>query len=283
MGDDRNSQMDRRQFWTSAAAWALLAASHDKVAGAALGSTPTPARGGNATPRIVGLRLLTTASPAEMKDFYQGLLGLPVLDERPGEITFAAGASRLTFVHVETGNGDPFYHFAFNIPENKILAARKWQKERTRLIPPGEDQRDPDYPDDVVDYSHWNAHSIFFWDPGGNLVEYIARHDLENSAPGPFGTEDILYASEIAFIVDDVRDTAAEIEKAFGLEQYRGGSHAFTAVGDERGLLLVMERGRMLGFGEARPADCFPTIARIHGSEPARYPFPDLPYEITAG
>lgn len=150
------------------------------------------------------------------------------------------------------------------------------------MIPARENLRDPDYPDDVIAFRHWNAHSVFFWDPGGNIVEYIARHDLKNSARGPFSSEDILYASEIAFIVDDVRGTALDLRRAFELEQYRGGSERFTAVGDERGLLLVMKRGRNLGFTEPKPADCFATIARVQGAGPARYAFPDFPYEITS-
>ena len=291
MDDSKWFEMNRRQFWTRAAAWTLLAATHGKIAGAAPGSESSPGNrpSGNdepTVPRILGLRLLTVAPLSEMKGFYRELLGLPVLAEKPGELTFRAGASRLTFVHVDPGNldsGRPFYHFAFNIPENKILAAREWQRERTRLLPPGENLRDPDFPADVVDFSHWNAHSVFFWDPGGNLVEYIARHDLHNSAPGPFGTDDILYASEIAFIVDDVRTTAGELRSAFELEQYRGGSDQFMAVGDEVGLLLVMKRGRNLGFGEGKAAGCYATAAHVQGAGPSRYSFPELPYEIRVG
>jgi len=293
MDDGGSPQMDRRQFWTRAAAWALMAAAHGRIVGAtpgsgsSLGGRPV-ASDGSSAPRILGLRLATAAPLTEMKEFYRGLLGFRVLEEKPGELTFRAGASRLTFIHVDSDHLDsdqenPFYHFAFNIPENKILAAREWQKKRTKLIPPGENLRDPEFPADVVDFSHWNAHSVFFWDPGGNLVEYIARHDLNNGAPGPFGTDDILYASEIAFIVDDVRATASKLRLAFELEQYRGGSDQFTAVGDEHGLLLVMKRGRNLGFGEGKPADCYATSAHVHGTGPSRYSFPELPYEITVG
>ena len=76
----------------------------------------------------------------------------------------------------------------------------------------------------MVDFSHWNAHSVFFYDPAGNVVEYIARHDLKNAAPGGFGSADILYASEIAWIVDDVAATASTLKKVVGIDQYRGAS-----------------------------------------------------------
>ena len=148
---------------------------------------------------------------------------------------------------------------------------------------PGANLRDPSMPDDVVAFRNWNAHSVFFWDPAGNLVEHIARHDLDNGAPGPFSSDDILYASEIGIIVDDVDATAAGLKETFALEQYRGGSQAFRAIGDEHGLLLAMKRGRMLGFGEARPADVFPTEASIRGAAAARYRQKGFPYEILAG
>ena len=89
-------------------------------------------------------------------------------------------------------------------------------------------------------------------------------------------------ASEIGIIVDDVDATAAALKETFALEQYRGGSQAFRAIGDEHGLLLAMQRGRMLGFGEARPADVFPTAARISGVAPASYREEGFPYEILA-
>jgi catechol-2,3-dioxygenase len=133
----------------------------------------------------------------------------------------------------------------------------------------------------VVHFRHWNAHSIFFWDPAGNLVEYIARHDLKNSAEGSFSTKDILYASEIGFISDSVTDTASGMKKALGLEQYRNGDDNFRPLGDEHGLLLVINRGRRWGYEQkAPPTDIFPTIVEIRGAQAVSYSVPNHPYEI---
>ncbi len=268
----------RRQFLGGASA---LIASHAGIFEAATGSGSAPAKDGD-TPRILALRLACAAPLATMRDFYHGTLGLPVLAEDAHSLTIAGGRSRLTFVTAEPEDGEPFYHFAFNIPENKILLAREWQLRRTRLIPPGRNLRDPDLPEDVVDYRHWNAHSLFFWDPAGNLLEYIARHDLRNPAPGPFTADDLLYASEIGIVVDDVDATAAELKKAFALEQYRSGSNAFRPIGDELGLLIAMKTGRKLGFGEAKPAAVFPTAASVSSSAAASYSPSGLPYEIVS-
>jgi hypothetical protein len=275
--DEQDPRLDRRTFLGAASAAAALGAT-------AVGRAPASSPAATAdVPRIRGLELLTAAPLARMKAFYHGSLGLRVREERADRLTVAAGETPLTFVPAGPGAGRPFYHFAFNIPENKIRAARDWQRERTPLLPIPARLRDPAYPDDVVDYSHWNAHSVFFLDPGGNVVEYIARHDLKNAAAGPFGSGDILYASEIGFIVDDVPAAAAKLKGVVGVDQYRRASDQFTALGDERGLLLVMKRGRVLSFDaeEKKAADVFRTAACVRGAGRATYRVPEFPYEIT--
>ena len=162
-------------------------------------------------PRILSLELLSGAPISAMKAFYGKTLDLAILKERADRFTVEAGETRMTFVtSADTASGrPPFYHFAFNIPENKILKALEWQKARTPMLPIPERNRAAGFPPEVVDYSHWNAHSVFFLDPAGNVVEYIARHDLKNGDSNAFSWGDILYASEIGLIVDDVAATAA--------------------------------------------------------------------------
>ena len=114
------------------------------------------------------------------------------------------------------------------------------------------------------------------------MVEYIARHDLKNAQPGPFGSGDILYASEIAFVVDEVASAATELRKVVGIDQYRGGSDQFVALGDEHGLLLVMKRGRVISFEakERKAVDVFPTTAAVRGDRRTRFALPEFPYEV---
>ena len=271
---------NRREFLRGISTTALLAAAHPILA-MTQAAKRRPWAAPNGIPLITGLRLVTSVSLSTMKDFYHGVLGLPVLAEGPTEITIAGGQTPITFANIALDSDAPFYHFAFNIPENKLLAAREWQAERTPLIPPYPRLRDSRYPKDVVHFQSWNSHSVFFWDPAGNLLEYIARHDLNNGAPGGFTSEDILYASEIAMVVDDVSATAARLRETFGLEQYRRGSEVFTAVGDESGLLLVMKRGRVLGFDEGKGAGVYPTAATIRGKAAALYTVPEFPYEVS--
>ena len=212
-----SSPIDRRHFLGSAAAAAAFFAVHDlPLAGAQAAGTPPdePKR-----PRILSLELLSGASIGAMKAFYGKTLDLRLMDERPDRFTVEAGETRITFVtSPDTVDGRaPFYHFAFNIPENKIVQALEWQKARTPMLAIPERNRAAGFPPEVVDYRHWNAHSVFFLDPAGNVVEYIARHDLKNGDSGPFSWADILYASEIALVVDDVAAAADAIKNLAAL------------------------------------------------------------------
>lgn len=267
-------RLDRRRF-ISLAAGALAA--HEGIVRA---WTP-PA---STDPRILSLQLVSAASVSELKEFYHQRLGLPVVREDSRKLTLQAGETPLTFVHRREGADRPFYHFAFNIPENKVLQARRWQKERSSLIPIPPRLRDPDFPDDVVHFRNWNAHSVFFFDPAGNVVEYIGRHDLDNAASGAFSSRDILYASEIGLIVDDVRQMSEQLKKAADVSEYNGRSDVFTALGDESGLLLVMKRGRILNFdpsSQEKAARIFPTTVRVRGLRSENFSFPGYPYQIS--
>src|SRR5262245_52584850 len=275
-------QLDRRRFLSWASAATAFFAAHECLAQEKPMQESPSGEGARVAPRIRSLELLSSAPLAKMKEFYHRTLGLAVIDEQPERLAIAAGRTRLTFVKAAAGDGKPFYHFAFNIPENKVAAAWRWQKERSPLLPIPVRLRDPKYPDDVVDYSHWNAHSIFFFDPAGNVVEYIARHDLKNAARGEFNSADILYASEIAFVVDDVAATAAKLREMAGVELYKGASDQFAAVGDEHGLLLVMKRGRVISFEspQKKAVSVFPTVVTVHGSRKSRHVLPQFPYEV---
>ncbi len=231
---------------------------------------------------IKNIRLLTSISLNIMKEFYVDTLGLTVQSEKNSEVTFIAGASTITFVKIDAKLGDPWYHFAFNIPENKLLKARAWQLERTPIIPTPKRARDPKFPDDVRHFRNWNAHSVFFWDPAGNLLEYIARHDLKNGNKGTFTSKDILNVSEIAFVVDDQHQESKDIHNNLQLDVYPKNNSFWWAMGDENGLLLCIPK-RIWGENTNNPKrfDVFSTEATIYGKVNKGYKFSNFPYQIS--
>src|SRR5438105_3176896 len=120
--DQQHPPPNRRSFLACAAASAAWIMAHRGIASGNPGPVGPPSEQYEAGPRILSLELLTAASLAAMKAFYHGALGLHVLAEERERLTIGAGKTRLTFVPAGSADGKPFYHFAFNIPENKILA-----------------------------------------------------------------------------------------------------------------------------------------------------------------
>jgi catechol 2,3-dioxygenase-like lactoylglutathione lyase family enzyme len=276
MNITNSAGFSRRRFLQAAA---TIVAAHGW--GPGTGQLHAMSRRTEAPSPLAQLDLLTAAPIDAMRQFYGTSLGLPVV--RLGErLEVHAGGSRLVFRY-DPAAAEPFYHFAFNIPENKILLAREWQAARTPLLPIPERLRDARFPPDVVDYRHWNAHSVFFLDPGGNVVEYIARHDLRNARPGAFTPDDILCASEIGLVVDDVPAVARLLSQAVGWTAYRGSSEAFTPLGDEHGLLLVFKRGRILNFqaaGTEKAARVFPTAVTVRAQRTVALRLDGFPYQL---
>jgi catechol 2,3-dioxygenase-like lactoylglutathione lyase family enzyme len=279
----KQSSLDRREMIRMASATIAFFAAHGLALGRPSGSEARIPEPTVSPPRLLKLELLSSAPLAEMKSFYHDTLGFPLVEDKKERLAVRAGSTSLSFLPSPAEHGRPFYHFAFNIPENKIRSAHAWQKQRTPLLPIPASLRDPAYPEEVVNYSHWNAHSVFFFDPAGNVVEYIARHDLKNAAAGEFGPGDILYASEIAFVVDDVAATAERLRAAAGTGQYRGASDQFAAIGDENGLLLVMKRGRIISFESPtkKAVSVFRTAASVRGAKAETHKWNEYPYELT--
>jgi hypothetical protein len=275
--------LDRRRFLATTAAAAALFALRDRPAWASQ-DVPSPPFSTEGRPRILAVELASGAPLAVLKEFYGKTLDLGIRSDKPDRFTFDAGETQMTFVQrEETGGERPFYHFAFNIPENKTLGALEWQRARTPMLPVPQSRRAAGFPAEVAFSPEWNAHSIFFLDPAGNLVEYIARHDLKNGdSSSPFGWGDLLYVSELALVVDDVAETAAALRNVAALGPYRSASDDLAAMGDELGMLMVAKRGRRL---ETTPvstegAGVHRTAVTLRGPQAVKHQLPNYPYEI---
>ncbi len=266
--------MERREFLgASSGACAILALHH--AAGPAIAAPRVALR-----PRLLDLRLNTASSIEEMAEFYAGLMEFPIEARTRDTLVVRAGATRLSFEHVEWDEGrtPPWYHVAFNVPQNQIVSVRDWQLERTPFDNNPEAPRHPDHPD-IVHFAHWDAHAVFFRDPAGNMLEHIARHTLDYSRPGRFTSRDIACCSEIALVLndEDVRPGADSIGEAAGVGRYVSSSSRFVALGDENGLVLIMRRGvSMRGR-----ADVYPTEIETRTDAPFEHEVAGFPFRIS--
>ncbi len=186
--------------------------------------------------RLLALTLYTAQLHA-LVAFYRDILGLPCT-ETPDAATFQAGATAVIFRENPDFNG--VYHFAFNIPCNRIRAAMAWLEDRgVALIRDAAGHS-------CQDFVNWNAEATYFFDPAGNIVEFIARRDLHNSSEQPFGPEALLAVSEIGIATSDVLAWNARAARDYGVlpfDKSRPGPD-FSPLGADTGLFIVVPEGR---------------------------------------
>ena len=195
-------------------------------------------------------------------------MGLELLGETPEHFTVRAGRGLLQFDGFEGKGGA--YHFAFNIPANKLAEAKAWLLERVELLEEGGQNQ--------FFSESWNAEQVYFLDADGNILEFIARHELPHASSEPFGSEHILNVSEIGWVVPEVAATLAAF-KRLGLTPYRKAGQKFAAVGDAYGLLIVAQTNRPW-FPTKIKAGVAPLELTFSSTTPFAYTEPGLPYRV---
>jgi len=176
---------------------------------------------------------LYTSQPSVLEDFYKHILGLKLVDKLDDELLFELKNSKLRFIRKESSRP---YHFAFNIASNKIKEALEWLKSRVSIL------KNKD--DDIVDFPAWNAESIYFYDPDKNILEFIARKNLDNKTEGDFSTEDIFEISEIGIATKDFTEKFKSLTAIPGVSKFSGGDEVFCAIGSEYGLFILIDKNR---------------------------------------
>jgi len=221
--------------------------------------------------QIKQLELLTADLYAQ-RDYYANVLELPV-HLNADSLEVAAGKTELTFRQAPAEwQGE--YHFCFNIPENQFIHAKAWIYPRIPLL------KDENGADEFKSES-WNSTSLYFKDTGGNILEFIARHDQKNAVNAPFNSEQILQVSEIGLPSKDVISFAIELGKRLGIPTYKQGpNETFTPVGDEDGLFILPVEKRIWYPNTGVPAQMLDVKVKVDvdGKE---FNVHGVPYEIT--
>ena len=174
-----------------------------------------------------------------VSNFYASVLGLPV-SENSKRITVRAGRTTLHFD--STINSESFYHFAFNIPSTKIEEAARWLQGNVELLWIDE------YQSQIAEFTTWNARSVYFLDPAGNIVELIARADLDDHPAEAFSAAQIRSVSEIGLVFpfEKFDQEVNELMRKFQLKYFskQPPMKHFRAIGDDQGLFIVVPENR---------------------------------------
>lgn len=172
---------------------------------------------------------LYTHKLEEEKIFYTKQLGFEVTNETKNNFTVSVGWSELTFTKSATQH---IYHYCFLIPSNKLTEALNWAKEKIELI---EIQKGVH----IQNFADWNADSFYFYDASGNIVEFIARYDLQNESPKNFKSSSLLGISEIGMPTNNIEKTSSELNSILNTLLWKGDLKRFAAHGDQNGLILL--------------------------------------------
>ncbi len=219
--------------------------------------------------KILELKL-PTANLTEQKSFYIDTLGFELLNESGNSFTLKTGNSKLTF-NRDKNSAANYYHFAFNIPENQLNEAAKWLEGYVTLL-----EHEGSH---VIDFPNWNAHSIYFYDSSGNVVELIARHNLNIFSDEVFSAKSIINISEAGMPVESVANFYSELNEKLSLSLWYGNLETFAAIGDEEGLFIVVTKNRNW-FPTDKPCNIYPLAVKLESSQ-SRMALPDNPdYKI---
>ncbi len=185
--------------------------------------------------------------------FYAHILVLKLVNKQQDFISFVAGHSVLTFIKSHKLN--PTYHFAFNIANNKLDEAIQLATTKFSLI----ENADSGI---VANFESWNAKAIYFYDNNHNILEFIARCDLDNSTDKPFDISCIQSISEIGIVADLPMQTADELVAENDLCFFSKGvrSKDFVTVGNDNGLFIIVETNRKWYPTEQRAGKYFTRI-----------------------
>jgi len=195
-------------------------------------------------------------------DYYTSTLGFEVNEKTDDALSFKIGYSLLLFKR--SINQQPVYHFAFNIPDNTLEEAMIWISAKTKIIPASKDS-------EVAEFSAWNARAFYFYDNNGNILEFIARFDLNEKTSAPFTASSVTCISEIAIVTENVKKYSSSLSKLTGVNNYekQPAHENFAALGDAHGLFIISKEGRNW-FPTEKPSKNFPTVVKIQTGDTIR-------------
>ena len=220
--------------------------------------------------KITRVELLSSDLQAQ-RDYYADVLELPV-NLTSSALEIKAGKTDLVFKQAWS-DFEGAYHFAFNIPENQYDAAKKWLTSRISLLRDNSGMED-------FESKTWASISLYFLDAAGNVLEFIARHDLNNAVQEDFNSWQILNVSEIGLPSEDVIGLANELCTRLGLSVFKQEpNESFTPVGDDNGLLILPIQDRIWMPDSGVPAKMLPV--RVQGTANGKeWDVRGVPYEI---
>lgn len=193
---------------------------------------------------------LKTEDLSLVKSFYSDILKLKT-ENREKTVLVETAETHFNFKHSNKAVAP--YHFAFNVDKGFLDVAYKKLKQKIKIL---------SYQDDeVIHFNSWNARSIYFYDPAGNILELIEREEsraenLKSNELGIFSVSEIGISS---FRIKRMLDQFLTIDLPF----YSGDGENFSALGNPNGLIILVNARNKTWMPteiKASPEDCSITL-----------------------
>ena len=181
--------------------------------------------------------ILYTSQLEKQTVFYKDKLGFKLIERTNDHCSFKIGHSFLSFYYREITTP---YHFAFNIPSNQINEALLWLKQRVSIL--------KDEQNEINDFENWNAKAVYFYDEDQNIVEFIARKNLNIQSNYTFRSDSIIGISEIGVPVNNIEQAYNHLNQLRKIPIYDGNFEKFCATGDEDGLFIIIHKEKKKWF-----------------------------------
>jgi len=198
----------------------------------------------------------------------------PAAASTAAELAFRIGETELVFQAALPGLA-PSYHFAFRIPGNQFMQAKRWLAERAELLrQDGQDQFAWDF---------WNAMAVYTRDPAGNIVELLGFRGLAETE-APFTSASLLGLAELGLPVRDVHAAVAHFEETFAIglwDRQESAPNQITPLGERGASLIVVSLGRPWFLG-GRSRD-YPLEIVLDGVQQGELQLPGQPVHIRGG
>ncbi len=196
--------------------------------------------------KITKLSIYTSNLKDQFK-FYRDVLGFKVKNHSEDNFELEMGYSVVRFEYRE--NATP-YHIAYHIPDNQEEEALKWVENERKVLRYNMEK--------IIDFSNWQAKSVYFYDEDKNIIEFISRRKFSKPGSALFSAESIIGIAEIGLATDDIPDKFKKMNIECRLNKFDGDFDRFCAIGEPSGLIITINKNEK---------DWFPTGDKAYASD----------------
>ncbi|MDY8135587.1 hypothetical protein [Aquimarina sp. 2201CG5-10] len=176
---------------------------------------------------------LFSKQPKKLKAFYKEIIGFKCQDITNG-FEIITLENRLQF---EKSDQEFYYHFAFLIPTGSIEDAIRYLETRSIELLPYKEKK-------IIEFD--TGRSIYFYDPDGNIGEFIERPLLEYPQSSTFSIDKVIKLNEIGLPHHDPIKVSNDLMNTYNIAPINASNFGenFCWVGDHNGVIIVTKEGR---------------------------------------